>query len=374
MKTGVIVMNFGEPAEATLDTVVPFLERIFRQNPALERDAATARRRARELAEARAPGLVEEYRAIGGSPLNLQADAQAEALQAALRDRGHDVTVYCAFQYTEPFIRQAVVRARADGAERLVGLPVYPMCGHSTTVLALQELAGAIEDEEGWDPPLLELSGWHRHPDFVPMWVDQVTRFLYDEGVDLPRQGTELVFSIHGTPLRYLEGGNRYDRYVDEACAAVARGLGVPRYHMGYQNHTNRPVAWTQPDVEDVIEALGDAGSVERVVVVPIAFMHEQSETLAELDRELKEAAVEAGLAFHRVPVPHDRARFHSLLADLVEARLGHPPASGCEVELRRCICRRGGQGRCTNGLRLAWTVEVEGFGGEAAASASAPS
>jgi ferrochelatase len=41
----------------------------------------------------------------------------------------------------------------------VVGLPVYPMCGHSTTVAALQQLRDAVAAEDGWDPDVFELSG-----------------------------------------------------------------------------------------------------------------------------------------------------------------------------------------------------------------------
>jgi len=354
VKTAVMFINFGEPAEPTLDNVVPYLEGIFLQNVGLERspEAETRRVRVRKMARARAPGLIEEYEAIGGSPLNAQADAQADALEAELRARGRDITCYSCFQFTEPSVYAAVERARADGVERLVGLPVYPLCGHSTNVAALQSLRAAVEAEGGWSPELLEIGGWHRHPDFCALHADNARAFAEAEGVDLHDPDTAFLFSIHGTPIKYLEEGSRYDRYVEEACAAVAAGLGLARYHMGYQNHSNRPVDWTQPDVERVVKGL----EARRVVVLPIAFMHEQSETLAELDHELREEAEEAGLAFHRVPVPWDSPRFVELLADLVEGRLGEEPA-GTGVPWRRCLCRSGGHAWCTNGMRFGAAV-----------------
>src|SRR5690606_31728747 len=107
------------------------------------------------------------------------------------------------------------------------------------------------------------------------------------------------------TPMKYIREGNRYDVYVRDCCKRVAGAAGVREYDIGYQNHTNRPVEWTQPDVQKVIEDV----AADAVVVVPISFMHEQSETLAELDLELREAAEARGLAFHRVPVPHDDPR-----------------------------------------------------------------
>lgn len=66
MKTAVLLLNFGEPEHATMDEVVPFLERIFSMNASLEPAAAqAARERAQRLAAARAGGLIEEYNMIG---------------------------------------------------------------------------------------------------------------------------------------------------------------------------------------------------------------------------------------------------------------------------------------------------------------------
>src|SRR5690606_12529800 len=100
-------------------------------------------------------------------------------------------------------------------------------------------------------------------------------------------------------------------------------------------NHGNRPIDWTQPDIDDVIREI----DAERVVVVPVSFMHEQSETLAELDHDLREEAEERGLQFFRVPIPHDDPRFYRLLADLVEAVTGDVDSA---LPMQQCLCRGG--------------------------------
>ena len=142
MTTGVVVLNFGEPDEPTRENVRDYLERIFMNNADLEGDTTEeeARQRSRQLAERRAPGLIEEYEEIGGSPLDPQAKAQADALEAELDARGLDATTYTGFQFTEPYIADAVEQAREDGVDELVGLPAYPLCGASTTVASLEEL------------------------------------------------------------------------------------------------------------------------------------------------------------------------------------------------------------------------------------------
>jgi ferrochelatase len=296
---------------------------------------------------------VETYRAIGGSPLNAQSRAQSAALEAELRRRGVDARCHAAFQFTPPTVDDAVGSALSERPDALVALPVYPLCGQSTTVAALAAVEHAAR-AAGWSRGVLEIGGWHLHPDYLPLHADHVRRFCSTEGVDLRSERTALLFSIHGTPVKYLEAGSRYDRYVEEACAGMASALGVGSYHLGYQNHTNRPIEWTKPDVDEVVRGL----DADRVVVVAPSFMHEQSETLSELDHDLRAVAEQRGIAFHRVPVPHLDPRFVAVLADMVEARLAADHRCG-ELALRRCVCRPGGAARCTNGLRGEGTVEL---------------
>lgn len=358
--TGVVLLNFGEPEHPVADEVVPFLERIFSMNAGLENAASpeAAQARARQLAQQRAPALMDEYRAIGGSPMNQQSRDQGEALRGALAARGHDVRVYCAFQFTVPLPAEIVAQARADGVESLVALPVYPLCGPSTTIAAFAALRGALEQAQ-WDVPLQEISGWHPHPEYVRLRASGITETARRAGVSLDDPRVALVFSAHGTPVKYLREGSRYDRYVEENCAAVAAAAGSDRYVIGYQNHTNRPLEWTQPDIETVIGAI----DADHVVVVPISFMHEQSETLSELDQELREEAEARGLGFHRVPVPHDDATFASILADLCEPFVDAPapttsraravagrPVPHTSLAYRACLCRGVAGTVCLNG------------------------
>jgi ferrochelatase len=344
MKTAIVLLNFGEPENPTLEEVVPFLERIFSLNaPLMEGTPSEAevRARSRRLAEQRAPGLIEEYLEIGGSPLLAQAREQVDGLDAELARRGHDATVLLGMQFTEPSIAAAVGRASEAGAERLIALPIYPLAGPSTTVAALAEVDRVVA-ELGWDAPVHRIAGWHRHPAYLRLRADAVRRTLAEGGVSLDDPRTRLVFSAHGTPLKYLEQGNGYDTYVRDFCRSLAAELGVDTYEIGYQNHTNRPgVEWTRPDIDQVIaEIQGD-----RVVVDPVSFMHEQSETLAELDHELREQAESRGLGFHRVRIPHADPEFIGLLADLAEPFMGGPaiaPRDGpvvAGVEMRQCVC-----------------------------------
>jgi len=335
------MLNFGEPENATLEEVIPFLERIFARNSSLESDKEKSR--ARELAEARAPGLIEEYKEIGGSPMTQQARKQARMVERILRRRGLDVRCYSGMQFTEPSVGAAVAEAQAEGVDQLVALPIYPLCGRSTTIAALEDVQAAVT-ELSWDVPLREITGWHRHPAYRRLRADAILDYVKREGVDLHAADTRLVFSAHGTPVKYLDEGPRYVDYVEEACRNVARELGISDYTLGYQNHTNRDIEWTAPEVDTVIREV----DVARVIVDAVSFMHEQSETLAELDGELRGIAEEVGLEFHRIPIPYDDPAFTELLADLVEDVIRPEPIMG-ELGLRRCLCRATPSTFCLN-------------------------
>jgi protoporphyrin/coproporphyrin ferrochelatase len=338
MTTGVVLLNFGEPAVPDRDTVLEYLSRIFFDNADLEEadSEEAAWERSRELAERRLPSLMEEYESIGGSPLQEQAGAQAAALEDALTERGHEVELYHAMQFMEPLITDLPATLADDGIDSVIAVPIYPLCGPSTTVSSIDSLESSIEDIDGYEPEFTAITGWHRVPVYNRLRAEGIHEFVDEEGVDLQDPDTAFVFSAHGTPKKYLAEGSRYDQYVKEHASAIASILGIDDYEIGYQNHANRGIEWTEPDTEDVVEGL--EGEAERVVVEPMSFMHEQSETLVELDIDLREDAADVGLELHRAPVPHDDPRFATLLADTVE-----PFLSGFEpsyYQLRQCECR----------------------------------
>ncbi|WP_419162176.1 ferrochelatase [Candidatus Palauibacter sp.] len=344
-EAAVLLLNFGEPSAPDPGEVTRFLERIFLANARLEPggDAAAIRARSRDLARRRSPGLLEAYERIGGSPLDVQATAQGVAVKRTLAARGHPMHVGVGMQFTAPSIEEALAKLKAAGADTLVALPVYPLCGPSTTVAALTEVDAALE-RMGWQPDVRRVTGWHRHPEYLRLRGAAIRRTAAASGWSLTDPAVRLVFSAHGTPIRYIDEGSRYVEYVEDWCATLARTLGLEAWTLGYQNHTNRGIEWTQPDIE---AALGHLAGGSKVLVDAVSFMHEQSETLMELDVELAEHAHALGLEFRRVEVPHDDEAFAEVLADLTLGALGaEVPALPGRTS---CLCRPGAD-LCFNG------------------------
>ena len=342
MNTGLIVIHFGEPSSPDRQSVERYLERIFRQNMDLE-DVADPDARIEALVDRRTPALLEEYEAIGGSPLNEQAEHQVDALATLLDERGFDLRVTTAYQFVDPSIADALATLRDAGCTEVIALSLYPLCGPTTTVAAAEEVERFCSEDPAWDPEVTQLTGWHRHPDYLRLRAANLRSYLERHDLDPYDSATSVLWSAHGTPMKHVDAGSRYVSYVEEYCAAVGALADVPAAPIGFQNHENRGIEWTTPAIEDVV--VGSAA--DQVVVEPVSFMHEQSETLSELDIELAAEATDRGLSFHRIPVPHDDELFPAVLADLVE-----PLLAGVQPELfqlRRCVCHDGDRTFCRN-------------------------
>ena len=79
-------------------------------------------------------------RAGGLSPQLRTIQAQADAMQDALAERGIDGRIYIAMRYWHPFTEEAVQQLVADGLNKLVIVPLYPQFSLSTSGSALRIL------------------------------------------------------------------------------------------------------------------------------------------------------------------------------------------------------------------------------------------
>jgi ferrochelatase len=162
--------------------------------------------------------------------------------------------------------------------------------------------------------------------------------------------GARVLFSAHGLPKKIVERGDPYQWQVEQTAKAVVDELGIDDldWLSCYQSRIG-PLQWIGPATEDEIRRAGADGLA--VVVVPLAFVSEHSETLVELDIEYRHIAVTAGVAgYHRVPTVDIAAPFVAGLARLVSMVMSDTPSpcsgSGgriCPPQWSQCPCAAGG-------------------------------
>ena len=170
-----------------------------------------------------------------------------------------------------------------------------------------------------------------------------------------------LVFSAHGVPVRVIEAGDPYQQHIEATVRLVMERGGWPNPHvLCYQSRVN-PGKWLEPTLRDTLRSLaaspgsghlqvgtdssGDCSghlqvgntsraglkaaatdAAPRVLVIPISFVTDHVETLAEINIEARALAHELGIAqFELMPALNDSPTFIRALADLVLAQVSVP-------------------------------------------------
>lgn len=312
-KVAIILFNLGGPDRP--EAVEPFLFNLF-NDPAIIRVPNPLRWLiAKLVSRRRAPVAREIYAALGGgSPLVPLTQAQGRALEAALATGESEVRAFLAMRYWHPFADEAAQAAKEWGADEVVLLPLYPQYSTTTTKSSLKDWERAAA-KAGLAGPAKSVCCYPMEEGFVAGYAALLAKSLAETG---GHEGVRVLFSAHGLPKKVIEGGDPYQAQVEQSCAAIVARLGIEDldWITCYQSRVG-PLEWIGPSTDDEIRRAGAEG--KSLVVLPVAFVSEHSETLVELDKEYGHLAKEFGVpTYIRVPALGTEPAFIEGLARLV--------------------------------------------------------
>ena len=315
-RVAVVLMNLGGPD--SLDAVEPFLRNLFRDPAIIGAPGPVRQLLAHLIAKRRGPEAREIYRSIGGrSPLLEETEAQAAALQVALVALG-EVEVVIGMRYWHPMSEAAARQVAAFGPERVVLLPLYPQFSTTTTASSLSAWHEAA-DAAGIVTPTRSVCCYPQSDGLIAAHAALIEPLLAATAeAGRPR----VLFSAHGLPKRMVARGDPYQWQVEETARCIVARLGREEldWTVCYQSKVG-PLAWLAPSTVDELDRAGR--DRVPVVVAPIAFVSEHSETLVELDVTYRAHAERVGVpAYHRVPALGTHPAFIETLAALVRRAL----------------------------------------------------
>jgi len=326
--TAVLLANYGGPEKAA--DCRPYIRNIFLDPDLIPLPGLLRPLIAAAVSRRRAPVLVENYRAMGRfSPILEETRNQADALGKEL---GEGYRCYVGMRYWNPLIEEACARIRRAGHRKIVLLPLYPQESSTTTGSVAAETRRCLD---GWDGELAIVRPFFDDDSFLDT-VAGLTR----ETLEGAGGGARVLFAAHGLPLSVARrdpypaqvldtvrrlcgrlGLGLFPVSIPGVCAGpdTARGLRGGEAALAWQSRVG-PMKWLEPSVEDVLLRWAREGE-KRVVLVPVAFVSEHSETLYELDVLYRGMAERAGLAVHRVPTVRTSPAFiHGLARRVREA------------------------------------------------------
>lgn len=345
MKLAVVLFNLGGPDSVT--AIEPFLFNLFNDKAIIGAPQPIRYLLARYISLRRAPVAAEIYAHLGGkSPLlqltNEQSAELGKSLSAALSE-GDEVKTFVSMRYWHPMSDEVAAQVKDYNPDRVVLLPLYPQFSTTTTGSSIKDWERAAR-KCGLKAKTSTICCYPTNAGFVDAIVENLWPQIQESSfVDKPR----ILFSAHGLPKKIVDKGDPYQWQVEQTALAVANKLNIENldWWVSYQSRVG-PLEWIGPNTEDEIER---AGAEKRpLIIVPIAFVSEHSETLVELDIEYRELAEKAGVpSYLRTPAVATHPSFITGLKDLVLEHLKEEcvlcPEGGtriCPTTHKKCQCR----------------------------------
>jgi ferrochelatase len=310
-RRAVVLMNLGGPDSPA--AVRPFLYNLFSDRAIIDLPAWLRLPLAWLIATRRVNMARRIYAQLGGSsPLFANTQAQARAIEAEL---GASYRCFIAMRYWHPLTAAVVGAVKAWRPDEIVLLPLYPQFSTTTTASSLEAWRREAM-RQGLGGKTRAIRSYPAAEGFVAAVAALVAGTL--DAAEAAGAPVRLLFSAHGLPLRIVAAGDPYPSEIANTAAAVMRELARPDldWLVCYQSRVG-PLAWLGPSVEEELQRAGRDGVA--VVVAPISFVSEHSETLVELDRDYRHRAEACGVpAYYRVPTVGTDQRFIAALAELV--------------------------------------------------------
>jgi ferrochelatase len=314
---GVVLLQLGGPD--SLESVEPFLNNLFCDPEIIDLPLAFLfrRRLARFISKRRAPKVRVYYKRIGGkSPILKLTLRQARALERELHGV-IDAKVYVAMRYWHPMTDAVLETLKNDGITQAILVPLYPQYSKSTTGSSVNEWE-RIRSKMGMsDLSVKVVHDYCEHPLYVAALVHNIGIALR-RVPEKDRWKVHLVFSAHGTPVKLVRKGDPYQQQIIKTYDAVLRkgNFGLTT-HLCYQSKVG-PEKWLEPSLITTVETLASQ-KVSHVIVVPIAFVSDHSETLWEINIEVRKHARGLGMEYYDMsPALNTNPSFIGGLADVV--------------------------------------------------------
>jgi protoporphyrin/coproporphyrin ferrochelatase len=325
-KTAVLLCNLGTPDEPTAPALRRYLAEFLGDSRVVEipkplwwliLHGIILRTRPRKSAAKYASIWTPE-----GSPLKVWTAKQAALLRGWLGERGQAVEVRYAMRYGNPSIPSELDRLKAEGATRILILPLYPQYSGTTTASvfdAVYQWAATVRHV----PELRFVNRYHDDAGYITALARRITAHWQSHG-----RPDQLVMSFHGVPARTLHLGDPYHCECHKTARLLAERLGLSReqYKLSFQSRFGK-AKWLEPYTEPTLIAMARAG-VKRVDVVCPGFTSDCLETLEEIALEARAAFLMAGgKEFNYIPCLNDSPEWITALTGIAQQHLAGWPA-----------------------------------------------
>ncbi len=236
----------------------------------------------------------EIYRKLGGkSPI---VDLTKEIVAQLQEIVGDGVLVDFVMRYTPPFAPQIIEKLKAQNITKIFLIPMYPHYSTTTTKSSLDDFYEALHASR-LDATVVEIKHYFENQNYNRAVVERIKEAMESASYE----DFDLIFSAHGLPQKIINAGDPYQSHIEKNVALLKNmlqlhGMNFHAVHIAYQSKVG-PMKWLEPSLGEKLKTIRNRG----VVIYPIAFTVDNSETDYELSIEYKEVAEELGFKNYKV-------------------------------------------------------------------------
>jgi ferrochelatase len=308
MKRAVLLMNMGGPNN--LDEVEVFLNNMFNDKRIIAAPKPIRSMIAKLITWRRKDEAKANYAHLGGkSPLVGYTQQLINHLEQTIKD----ASVHMVMRYTPSYAYD--VLEKLTDVDELYAIPLYPHYSSTTTLSSYDDLHDTFHKLQ-MKAKLKTVDHYYNDSYYINAIVERIKESL---GSDDPSE-FELVFSAHGLPKKIIEKGDSYQKHIRRNLyharkALIQNGIVFHNTHLAYQSRLG-PLEWIRPYLEDKLQSL----KKKKVIIFPIAFTIDNSETEFELEIEYREKAEAMGFIDYRVAkAPNNHPEFVKCLTNMYE-------------------------------------------------------
>ena len=236
-----------------------------------------------------------------------------------------------------PRATDVIKKVKEYDPEEIILLPLYPQFSASTSGSSINEWNDLCV-KENYKIKTKTVCCYPTESNFIDSHVSLIKKTLQN----IENNNFKLIFSAHGLPENKIKKGDPYQWQVEQTVKEIVSKLQTVNlnYTISYQSRVG-PMKWIGPSTDS--EIIKYSKEKKGVVIVPVAFVSDHSETLVELDIEYKKLAEKNGCSFYkRVPALGIEEHFIKGLAELVlrpQTRGDFVSSIMCPNKFVKCPC-----------------------------------
>ena len=338
MKKAVILFNLGGPDK--LENVEPFLFNLFNDPAILNLPIFFRYPLAKFISNRRALVAKKIYEKLGGSsPILKLTKDQSNSLEKSLNENENNDQYKCfiVMRCWHPRATDVIKEVKEYNPDEVILLPLYPQYSASTSGSSIKEWNNLCK-KENYKIKTKTICCYPTENNFIESHINLIKKTIKT----VENKNFKLLFSAHGLPENKIKKGDPYQWQVEQTVEGIMSKLKNENldYIISYQSRVG-PLKWIGPSTDEVI--IKYSKEKKGIVIVPIAFVSEHSETLVELDIEYKKLAEKNGCGFYkRVPALGIEENFIKGLTELVlqkDKRDNFVSSVMCPNKYVKCPC-----------------------------------